>query len=161
MPGSTVVSSIPFDSGRIHAAAVYCSDGRYGEQFDEFLHDHLGLPRYDRLAVPGGSACLAGHFASYREEEAVIVQLQFLVKAHGLERVVLIAHHGCAFYLMQLGIPENEVRQRQLDDLSKAAQRIVGLAPSLLVEGWLAALEGDRVVFIPVNLDRRSTQSDR
>ena len=29
----------------------------------------LGLPRYDRLAVPGGAACLAGYFATYREEE--------------------------------------------------------------------------------------------
>ena len=46
-------SSLRFDENRIHAAAIYCSDGRYGEQFDDFLHSGLKLPRYDRLAVPG------------------------------------------------------------------------------------------------------------
>lgn len=46
-------SSVGFDSNRIRAAAVYCSDGRFGEQFDDLLHNKLPLPRYDRLAVPG------------------------------------------------------------------------------------------------------------
>ena len=55
-------SSEQFDENRVGAAAVYCSDGRYGEHFDGFLHNALKLPRYDRLALPGGAACLAGHF---------------------------------------------------------------------------------------------------
>ena len=38
-------SLVAFDSGRIHAAAVYCSDGRYGEQFDDFMRNALSLPR--------------------------------------------------------------------------------------------------------------------
>ena len=47
------------------AAAVYCSDGRYGEHMDDFLHNCLGLPRYDRVAIPGGAgkvtlACHSG-----------------------------------------------------------------------------------------------------
>jgi hypothetical protein len=41
---ATYHSPIPFNSERIRAAAVYCSDGRYGEQFDDFLHNALGLP---------------------------------------------------------------------------------------------------------------------
>ena len=73
-------SPIPFDSRRIQAAAVYCSDGRLGEQVDDLLQHALQLPRYDRLAVPGGAACLAGHFSTYREEEGVIEQLRFLVE---------------------------------------------------------------------------------
>src|SRR5215813_8811973 len=91
-------SSIPFDPERIRAAAIYCSDGRYGEQFDDFLHHALKLPRYDRVAVPGGAGCLAGHFAAYREEEAVLGQIRFLVETHALGRVVLIAHESCGFY---------------------------------------------------------------
>lgn len=152
MADAPTVSTIPFESGRIHAAAVYCSDGRFGEHFDEFLQNHLNLPRYDRLAVPGGAACLAGHFASYREEEAVIVQLRFLIEVHGLERVVLIAHEGCAFYLKQLGIHEIDLHQRQIDDLRKAATRVAALASNLLVECWLASVEHDRVVFNQVDL---------
>lgn len=30
-------SPTPYDEARIHAAAVYCSDGRVGDQVDEFL----------------------------------------------------------------------------------------------------------------------------
>ena len=32
----------PFDARRVGAAAVYCSDGRYGEQMDQFLHEGSG-----------------------------------------------------------------------------------------------------------------------
>src|SRR5258708_36282290 len=53
-------SSIPYDTERIGAAAVYCSDGRFGEQVDDLIFNALNLPRYDRLAIPGGAACLAG-----------------------------------------------------------------------------------------------------
>ena len=83
-------SSVRFDANRIRAAAVYCSDGRFGEQFDDLLRNALQLPRYDRLAVPGGAACLASHFATYREEEGVFEQLRFLVNVHGLECVVAV-----------------------------------------------------------------------
>ena len=48
------ISTIGWDQARIRAASIYCSDGRFGEQMDEFLHQGLGLPRYDRIAVPGG-----------------------------------------------------------------------------------------------------------
>ena len=97
-------SSVRFESSRIHAVAVYCSDGRFGEQVDELLHAGLGLPRYDRLAVPGGAACLARHFETFREEDGVIEQLRFLLTVHRVQRVVLIAHEGCAFYSERLRV---------------------------------------------------------
>src|SRR5690242_16581668 len=92
------VSSHAYDAARMPAAAVYCSDGRYGEQMDEFLHVALGLPRYDRVAVPGGGACLASHLVTMREEHALERQLRFLITAHEIERVVLIAHQDCGYY---------------------------------------------------------------
>ena len=43
----------------------------------------------------------------------------FLVRAHGLERVILIAHQDCAFYTEQLGIlrsgPGNAAAGRRAD----------------------------------------------
>ena len=48
-------SPAPYEPELIQAAAVYCSDGRFGKQVDDLLHHELGLPRYDRLAVPGGA----------------------------------------------------------------------------------------------------------
>ena len=110
-------TSQPFDENRIGAAAVYCSDGRFGEHFDDFLHNALKLPRYDRLAVPGGAACLAGHFLAFKEEEALIEQLRFLIKAHGLDRVVLIAHQDCGFYAERLHVSPSQVESQQREDM--------------------------------------------
>src|SRR5438874_2344665 len=82
-------SRVAFDERRVGAAAVYCSDGRWGEQMDEFLHEGLSLPRYDRVAIPGGAACLAGHTIAFHDRNALSRQLEFLIKAHALSKVVL------------------------------------------------------------------------
>ena len=95
------VSKVPFDEERVGAAAVYCSDGRFGEQMDEFLHKALGLPRYDRVAMPGGAACLAENTTATFEQAALERQLEFLIREHQLRRIVLIAHEGCGFYKNQ------------------------------------------------------------
>src|SRR5258707_11194426 len=83
---------------RIGALALYCSDGRWGEAFDEFCHQHLQIPRYDRWAVPGGPAWVAIPQENSALLRATRIQLDFLVRAHELERIVLITHYGCAWY---------------------------------------------------------------
>lgn len=147
MADSVFQSSIPFTHERVGAAAIYCSDGRYNEQFDEFLHTHLHLPRYDRVVVPGGAACLAGHISAWRDEEAVAEQLRFLIVSHELERIVLIAHKGCGFYLKRLHVAEGAVRARQVEDLEKAAQRIRDLSRSVHVEAYIAGVQDGSVSF--------------
>ena len=145
---ATVYESVmAYDPARIGAAAVYCSDGRFGEQFDDFLHNALKLPRYDRLAVPGGAACLADHFATYREGDAVAAQLEFLITVHDLRRVVLIAHEGCAFYTERLRISPIAVTEKQREDLAKAVERVKQLGRQVVVEAYFARLEGSRIVF--------------
>src|ERR1041385_681719 len=109
-------SPIVYESARIHAAAVYCSDGRVGEHFDDFLQNGLRLPRYDRVALPGGPACLAGHTEAHLEEQGVIDELRFLIDAHNLKRIVLIAHGGCAFYSHRLSLPPQYLESQQLID---------------------------------------------
>lgn len=140
-------SAQPFEASRIQAAAVYCSDGRYGEQFDEFLQHGLGLPRYDRLAVPGGAACLARHFKLYREEEGVLAQLRFLIDVHRVERVVLIAHEECAFYLQRLQVSPLQLESQQRDDMRKAVERVHSLGRSLRVDAFFARRRNGRVCF--------------
>lgn len=140
------VSSVPFEHERIGAVAIYCSDGRYNEQFDEFLHTRLGLPRYDRLTIPGGPAALAGHFAAYREEECLVEQLRFLIEGHGLERVVLIAHGGCGFYLKKLMIRESAIRAQQEEDLARASSRVASISGRVRVEGYIANVADGTVV---------------
>ena len=128
------------------AAAIYCSDGRFGEQFDDFLHNGLKLPRCDRLAVPGGPAALAGHLLAHREEEALVEQLRFLIRVHDLERVVLIAHQDCAFYGERLHVPAPRLETRQREDMQAAAERLRSLSRSLAVEQFFARKQADGTV---------------
>lgn len=145
--GLTFSSHVPFDTERIRATAVYCSDGRFGEQIDDLLFNGLKLPRYDRLAVPGGAACLAGHFNAYREEEGVSEQLRFLVSVHEVRQVVLIAHEGCAYYTDWLHIPPLQLEARQLEDLGRAVQHVKRLGIDIEVAAFLARPRGTQVLF--------------
>src|SRR5437879_12580774 len=81
---------------RIGALALYCSDGRWGEAFDDFCHKALHLPRYDRWAVPGGPAWLVPGKEGADFAQAARAQLDFLVRAHDLRTGVLITHYGGA-----------------------------------------------------------------
>ncbi|MCA9055520.1 MAG: hypothetical protein KDA75_16880 [Planctomycetaceae bacterium] len=154
-PQTPFASRIPFEDERIRAAAVYCSDGRLGEQVDDLLHAHLQLPRYDRLAVPGGAACLASHFQTYRESDGVMEQLRFLVEVHQLQRVVLIAHESCAYYAQRLKVSPLQIEAQQADDLRKALGRVHSLSRSVDVQAFFARLLPDGLVrFEPLALGR-------
>jgi len=144
-------SSLRYDVSRIHAAALYCSDGRIGEHFDDFLTNGLSLPRYDRVCLPGGPACLAGHPQAHLEEGGVVDELQFLVQVHKLRRIVLIAHSGCAFYAARLELKEPRMELVQKADLVRAAayaHRVTGLDA---IEAYFARLTEGRVIFEPVD----------
>ena len=143
----TYDSPIIYEAARIHAAAVYCSDGRVGEHFDDFLHNGLKLPRYDRVALPGGPACLAGHTEAHLEEQGVVDELKFLVDAHELKRVVLIGHGGCAFYAQRLRLPEKVLEPQQHIDLVKAAAFIREITGIEQVDAYFARRVADRVAF--------------
>lgn len=145
-------SRVRYESARIHAAAVYCSDGRVGEQFDDFLQNGLGLPRYDRVSLPGGAACLAGHPQAHLEEQGVVDELKFLVEVHKLRRVVLIAHQSCAFYSTRLELREPRLELVQRADLVRAAayvHRVTGLDA---IEAYFARLIEGELRFDPVEV---------
>jgi hypothetical protein len=147
---SPFTSPVPFVHERVGAAAVYCSDGRYGDAMDEFLHDCLGLPHYDRVAIPGGAACLAGHMLAMRERSALERQIKFLVEAHGLSRVVLIAHQDCVFY--KHNVHPSKLRQVKLEDmqfadLTKVAGAMRDWHRELVVDAYFARRVEERVRF--------------
>ncbi|MSR56997.1 MAG: hypothetical protein EXS05_04925 [Planctomycetaceae bacterium] len=146
-------SPIPFDANRIGAAALYCSDGRFGEQVDHLLHNTLQLPRYDRLAVPGGAACLAGHFHAYREEEGVAEQLRFLLQVHDVRKVILIAHQDCAYYTQWLHVAPLQLESRQREDLAKAIRHVKRFGIDIEVAAYFARRTGEeQVTFEQVHL---------
>src|SRR6516164_4870802 len=86
LPLGVFTSTERWHPERIGALAVYCSDGRWGEAFDEFCHKHLQIPRYDRLAVAGGPAWLAPREGGTALSRAARRHLDFLMRVHELER---------------------------------------------------------------------------
>ena len=137
--------------GRIGALALYCSDGRWGEAFDEFCHKHLLIPRYDRWAVPGGPAWLAPHNGDAAYYQAAREQLDFLVQAHQLEQIVLITHYGCAHYGHRLQQSPRECLPVQIDDVRTAAKALRGWYPGMGVEAYLAMQSANCLSFHELN----------
>lgn len=142
-------SSIPWEHQRIGAAAIYCADGRYNDQTDDFLHNRLGLPRYDRVVIPGGAACLAPHALAMRERGALEKQLRFLIESHVLNRVVLIAHEDCGFYKHVLRL-RSALEPQQHTDLCHVTQVIQSWSADVRVEAYFARTSGGLVQFEPV-----------
>lgn len=143
----TYESRLKYEQSRIHAAALYCSDGRLGEHFDDFLQNGLSLPRYDRVSLPGGPACLAGHTQAHLEEQGVLDELKFLVEVHKLQRVVLIAHQGCAFYSSRLELTEPRLELVQKADLVRSAAYVHKVTGLDAIEGYFARHVEGRVCF--------------
>jgi hypothetical protein len=145
--GETYRSPVVYEGERIHAAAIYCSDGRIGDQVDDFLHNGLGLPRYDRVACPGGPVALAGRLASFWECHGVDEQLRFLLRVHEVRQVVLVAHQPCAYYLDRLAIPAARLEEEQRRDLEQASFAVQRFDRGIEVAGFMAWLEGGQVRF--------------
>jgi hypothetical protein len=140
-------SQTPYQAERIHAAAIYCSDGRVGEHFDDFLMHGLQLPRYDRVALPGGPATLVEYPQTKLEHAAVVDELQFLIEVHGLQRIVLIQHQNCAFYTGRLGLSGFEVEKRQYEDCQRAADFVRKITKIEAIESYFARQLDGRIRF--------------
>ena len=151
LPPSLFTSLERWNQDRIGAVALYCSDGRWGEAFDEFCHKHLQLPRYDRLAVPGGPAWLAAAEDSAHFDPAARRHLDFLVRVHELQRVVLITHFGCAHYGQQLQQSPRECLPAQRADIRSATAALRRWYPGLRVDAYLAMRTGNCLSFHELN----------
>jgi len=73
--------------------------------------------------------------------------LKFLVEVHGLKRVVLIAHQGCAFYATRLGMSEPRLELVQRADLVRAAAFVHRVTKLDAIDGYFARLMEERVCF--------------
>ncbi|MFW6032549.1 MAG: carbonic anhydrase [Phycisphaeraceae bacterium] len=150
MSDTTFTSSVPFDPDRFDGIAVYCSDGRFGQQCDEFLRRQLGLSRVDRLVVPGGAGALVDHDKARLEATGLLDELAFLAEAHRLNHVVLINHQQCGFYLGRPGVEPGELEALQKRDLAAAAERVRALPQIERVDAYLACSEDGAVRFAAV-----------
>lgn len=147
LPMAVYTSTVAWNPDRIGALALYCSDGRWGEAFDEFCHLRLQIPRYDRWAVPGGPAWLVPRDDGRHLYHTTREQLDFLVRVHELERLVLIGHYGCAFYTEMLRGQPDDCLHVQTNDLHRATQTLKEWFPEIRVEAFLAMRQGKCLSF--------------
>src|SRR5207253_1877660 len=119
----------------------------------DFLQNGLGLPRYDRVALPGGPACLAGYDEAKVEQVGIVDELRFLIEAHSLTRLVLIQHQACAFYTARLKVSDSQLELLQRADLVRAAYFIRHVTPLERIDAFFARRADDAVVFEPVAIE--------
>jgi hypothetical protein len=133
---------------------VRCSDHRLARACEDFLENqlHAAPGSYDLVVVPGGP-----HFLSpseYLPKFGWVGRrwMRFLVEAHEIHRVVLIAHQDCGWYRQlhgpTLDTAGREARQRQ--DLHISSMDLRQAFPGLRVDTFFARLQEPGVTFEPV-----------
>ncbi|GBC93950.1 hypothetical protein HRbin15_02452 [bacterium HR15] len=140
---------VTFEASYPPVLAIYCSDGRYAEACDWFIEHQLGEPRFDQFAVPGGAAWLCLDYDRVWEYELARRYLQFLIRAHRIQRVILIAHENCGFY-RERGVPPDKMHDQQVADLHTARRVLTDWFPHLRVESFFAQPIEGRVGFIHI-----------
>ncbi|MGQ9487651.1 MAG: carbonic anhydrase [Armatimonadota bacterium] len=129
-----------------HTLAVYCSDGRFAPATDEFVRNALHEECYDRFVVPGGPAWLCLDIPTVWEHEMARRHISFLVEAHQIRRVILVAHQQCGFYERHYRSPE----QKQMADLRTASRILLERHPGIAVEAYYLRIVEGKLVFVAV-----------
>ena len=144
-------SGVPWDPKRPDTVIISCVDGRWRSQIQDFTVNYLKADLHaDFLAVPGGIEPLTLFDLVPKDFNFFRRRLESLVEAHGTRRIVAIAHQDCAWYKRRLFPRMIDLRERQLSDLKRSAERLRETFPGLAVETYFARLEGkdpERVVF--------------
>lgn len=144
------VSQVSFDASHPDALALYCSDGRFTEAVEELLRS-LGHARLDTLTMPGGPGLFNLWIAGTGDSMAITGSAKFLIVAHQIKRVIVIAHEGCGYYRKHLGgRTPGDIRKQQEDDLRLAARTLEGSRSGLRVDAFYAAVREMHVAFEPV-----------
>jgi hypothetical protein len=150
------IADTPFDEAHPSALAIYCSDGRFTEAVEELLAS-IGDRRIDTLTIPGGAALLHLWSAGHTEAQTVRQAASFLIDAHRIVRVVLVAHAACGYYRRRYqSLGEISIAERQVMDLRRAAEWLKGRHRGLEVTAYFARAHDARTTFAPVSLSDSS-----
>jgi hypothetical protein len=137
----------PFDPSHPAALAVYCSDGRFTRAVEALLLE-LGHQRLDTMTLPGGPALLCSSGANLSEVDTFTRAAHFLIEAHQIGHVVLVAHEGCGYYRNRYNrMSAPQVERLQLEHLGLAAKALSRRHPELGVQRFYARVADGRVTF--------------
>lgn len=149
---ATYVAATPFSAERPDTLVVYCSDGRWHAQIEEFVCANCSQ-RADVYAVPGGPAGFNLWGATLNEARVAEQAIRFLREHHQLESAWLFAHEGCAYYRTKYWPLEARfIRQRQLEDLDRARDTILHWCQGLVVRTVYCFIESGRVAFSEITV---------
>lgn len=134
MAKKTITVDYPFESVKPDVLAICCSDGRYIRAIEHFLFARK-IDCHDLICFPGGPARFCHETASIFEVSFSNEALDFLVRSHETQTMVLIAHENCSYYVSRFGSCEPE---RQADDMRRARWRILERHPKIEIQLFLA-----------------------
>jgi carbonic anhydrase len=137
------VNNFPFDPSYPQALALYCSDGRFTQAIEELLRE-IGHQRLDTMTLPGGPALLCTQGANLSDVDTVSRAAHFLIDAHAITDVVLVAHQGCGYYRHRYTrISAPHIVKLQVEHLAVASKVLRRRHPELTVRRYFAwAAEG-------------------
>ena len=141
------MGNVVFEPTHPKALALYCSDGRFTEAVEELLRE-IGHRRLDTMTLPGGPALLCTQGASLSEVDTVTRAAHFLIEAHAITDVVLVAHQGCGYYrhrYTRIGAPQ--IEKLQLEHLAAAEKVLRRRHPELSVRRYYARADTGVVEF--------------
>ncbi len=142
-----MLTKTSYESEHPTALAMYCSDGRFTNAVEELL-GFLGYERLDTLTIPGGPAHLSPATATASETQLIGDAASFLISAHHVSHVVLLAHDHCAHYRQRFAsLDDRAMRQKQEDDLRAAQKTLISAHPGLDVRTFFATPDAGRVRF--------------
>jgi hypothetical protein len=144
-------TSLPWDPERPETVVITCVDGRWYRHFQEFAHVHLQAgPCTDFVAVPGGIEPMTLIDLVPKDFNFFRRRVSSVIEAHGTRRIVAIAHQDCAWYRSRHFLSATEMRDKQIDDLRRAAAKLREMFDGVVVETYFARLSGttpEKVVF--------------
>ena len=145
-PANPPLRPLPQDEPGI--LAIHCSDPRYQTHFQDFLRHELNLPRYALIAVPGGAQFLTLLDYLPKFSWAGWRWMKFMVNLTRPERVILLAHDDCRWYVETGFVRHPEgLRAQVVNDLRKVRASFLQRFGGLRVELYFARLQDGRCEF--------------
>jgi len=115
-------------SGRL---AIICSDERFVKPTLKFLDDELNIGSCDFIVIPGGPEFIANG------EAGLMDRMDLLIKAHGINEIVLVSHEDCGYYNKCYSFSaKDNIDERLLDDLKTAVIKLNASYPEIKISGF-------------------------
>lgn len=109
------------------AIIVTCIDFRFQEFINKWISINLEVSDFDRVALAGGVF----------DWEVISGQIDISKRLHDIRKVVLVNHEDCGAY------GEAGTINRHKNDLDKARKQVLEKYSDMLVECYIAKLNGD------------------